>query len=297
MLVTLVDVRHAAAGLPPGSDAERDLSWFVLMDLADLSSDGTRLLFNASLRFISPGIGAHEGLYLRRTDGTPPVRLGDGDAMALSPDGRWAVAALADGAMQSLVLIPTGPGQPRTLPRASIQAYDRANWLPDGHHIVFSAMESGRKPRYYVQDVDGGPPTPITSEGVWTADLSRILPTPDGRFVTGEGPDRHVMLYPVHDGQPHPINGLALGEEPLQWSADQRFLYLLGPDQMRARVYRLEVATGRRQLWKELVLADPAGVFGVRRPYWTVLITPDGKAYVYSYDRWLNELQVVEGFK
>jgi serine/threonine protein kinase/WD40 repeat protein len=297
-LVTLVDVRHVAAGLPPGAATERDLSWFVLMDLADLSSDGTRLLFNASLKFVSPGIGAHEGLYLRRTDGTPPVRLGDGDALALSPDGRWALASVADGAAQTLVLMPIGPGQPRTLPRGPIQAYDRANWLPDGRRLVFSALESGRQPRFYVQDVDGGLPTPITPEDVWTADLSRVLSTPDGRFVTGEGPDRQVMLYPVQGGQPpQPIKGLALGDEPLQWSADQRFLYVRGRDQMPARVYRLEVATGRRQLWKEFVPADPAGVFGVQRPYWTVLITPDGKTYVYSYDRWLNELQLVEGFK
>jgi hypothetical protein len=68
VLLTRDEERSALVGVPPGETAERDLSWFDTSGLADLSEDGAKLLFND--RF---------GVYICRTDGSPPVHLGLSD--------------------------------------------------------------------------------------------------------------------------------------------------------------------------------------------------------------------------
>ena len=95
----------------PGSAAERDLSWLDATNLADLSPDRKRALFYE----LGVGGGPKGSVYLRGTDGSPAVRLGDGTAQALSPDGRWAIARTT---APHLDLIPTGAGTSRRLERA-----------------------------------------------------------------------------------------------------------------------------------------------------------------------------------
>jgi hypothetical protein len=59
------------------------------------------------------------------------------------------------------------------------------------------------------------------------------------------------------------------------------------------KVYRVDMTTGERSLWKELVPPDPAGVLTMG----PILMTPDGKSYVYSYRRTLDELFLLEGLR
>ena len=55
-----------------------------------------------------------------------------------------------------MVLLPTGPGSPRLLPRGAITQLVKGAWLPDGKRIVFTAIEEGHAARVYVQDVETG---------------------------------------------------------------------------------------------------------------------------------------------
>ena len=55
----------------------------------------------------------------------------------------------------------------------------------------------------------------------------------------------------------------------------------------------MELATGKRQAWRVLIPADPAGVQTVGY----VVFTPEGKSYVYYYSRLLSDLFLVEGLK
>jgi hypothetical protein len=55
----------------------------------------------------------------------------------------------------------------------------------------------------------------------------------------------------------------------------------------------LDLATARRELWKELGPKDVSGVRSINR----VSITPDGSAYAYSFGRQLGDLYVVEGLR
>src|SRR6266498_4817128 len=81
--------------------------------------------------------------YLRKTDGSPAVRLGDGAGEALSPDGKWAVTIVHPVTDQQIVIVPTGVGEPKPLPKDGVGALNAA-WLPDGKRIVFTGNEPGR---------------------------------------------------------------------------------------------------------------------------------------------------------
>jgi outer membrane protein assembly factor BamB len=144
--------------------------------------------------------------------------------------------------------------------------------------------------RLYLQDVAGGKPLPITPEGV---NGTNFTVSPDGRFVAGIGPDGRDYLFPVHSGEPVPISGLLPAEQPIGWTEDSKSLYIYRLGEVPAKVYCLDLATGRRTAWKELMPADPAGVATIG----PILITPDGKTYVYGFHRTLADLYLVEGLK
>ena len=126
------------------------------------------------------GGGAAGSIYLRRTDGSDAVRLGDGFPEDLSPDGKWVLAAPA-GTRQHWFILPTGTGSPRTLPPGPLVQRFEANFLPDGRRIVFGGREKDHGPRIYVQDVQSGLVRAISPENAGTVGLA----TPDGRFVIG----------------------------------------------------------------------------------------------------------------
>jgi hypothetical protein len=60
-----------------------------------------------------------------------------------------------------------------------------------------------------------------------------------------------------------------------------------------ARIYRVEVLAGRLQLVYTLVPTDAAGLWNI----WPVLITPNGKSYVYSEYRILSDLYLANGLR
>jgi Tol biopolymer transport system component len=284
-LISRETLRIGTLGLFPGEQKERELTWLDWSLARDLSPDGQTLLFVEG----GEGGGAGYSLYLRRTDGSPAIRLGEGTAESLSPDGKWVLSILRPVSERQLVAYPTGAGELKRFPRDDL-AVQLADWTPDGKQIVFSANEPERGLRIYVRDVAGGKPRPVTPEGYR---LFRHGLSPDGRLVIVTGPDQRVYLYPLAGGEPTPLPGSVPGDIPDRWTADGRAVYVHRRDQLPVKVYLLEVATGRRELWKELIPADAAGVTQVA----TVVPTPDGRSYVYSYIRLLSDLFVVEGLR
>jgi serine/threonine protein kinase len=89
VLLTADKARLGISALPPGETRERSLSWFDGSMLADMSPDGKTIIFSES----GEAAAANYSIFLRKTDGSPAVRLGDGGFGALSPDGQWVVAA------------------------------------------------------------------------------------------------------------------------------------------------------------------------------------------------------------
>ena len=268
-----------------GEDAtERDFTWLDWSYPVTLSDDGKTLLFREE----GEAGGPSYAVYFRKTDGSPAVRLGDGQSLALSADGKWALSSRGDN-QTDLFLLPTGPGEPRQLDGHGI-IHSAACWFPDGTRILFSGTEANHGVRLYVQDIASNKVTAISPEG--TNGLSFAL-SPDGRSVAAAGPDGKGYFFPVASGEPKPILGLLPGESPVAWSADGRSLFVYRSGELPAKVYSLEIATGHRALWKQLMPPDPAGVEYVG----PVLPAPDGKAYAYGYRRLLSDLYLVEGLK
>lgn len=107
------------------------------------------------------------------------------------------------------------------------------------------------------------------------------------------GPDRNGYLYPVQGGEPRAIAGLEPGELPITFSADGHSLYIYQPGELPARVYNLDLQSGKRTLWRQLMPSDPAGVENIG----PILMTPDAKTCVFGYHRMLADLYLVEGLK
>jgi hypothetical protein len=278
VLLTRDEERNALVGVPPGQTSERELSWFDLTGLADLSADGGTLLF-----------GDRFGLYTRGTDGSPPVYLGlkDGFADALSPDGQTVLAT--SPSTSELVLLPTGPGEPRSVPAHGIASYKGALWFPDGRRILFNGVEPGRELACYVQDVSRDPPGP---PGL-LAPRRALSISRDGTWVAALEPGKGISLWPVAGGPSRLLPASEPDDRPVGFSADGRSLWVFRRGEVPARVMRLEIGSGRRDLWKVLWPPDPAGVYTIVN----LKITPTGQSYFYTYASVLSQLYLVGGLK
>jgi hypothetical protein len=281
------NARLGFLGLLPGETKERDLSGLEWSYYPILSADGKTAVFTEQGQAGGPGYS----VYLRRLDGSSPVKLGEGSALALSPDGKWVLTSLIRSTPTQITLLPTGAGEPRPFPKDAIEHSSGpfGAFLPDGKRILFVGHEPGRPSRVFVQDLAGGAAKPITPEGV----VARLL-SADGRSLVTQTPEG-LALTPLEGGTSRPIPGVAPGERPLRFTADGRSLFLRTDAQrdLPAQVFRLDVATGRREIWKELMPGDPAGI--------TLLapsaISEDGKTVLFIYGRSLADLYLADGLK
>jgi DNA-binding winged helix-turn-helix (wHTH) protein len=268
----------------PGDAEERDLSWLDLSRVVEVTPGGRSLLFMES----GEGGGPDYGVWLRNTDGSMPVRVGRGWAMGVSPDGAWVLSVPVRNP-ERIDMLPTGAGETRSIKDEGIAAYEWAGWLPDGRRIAFTARTAASAARVYVRDLAGGPPRPVTPPGVA---VYRNTITPDGQYMAAAC-GKQACLYPIDGGgEPRPIPGTE-GTAVLSWG-DNGLLYLRemkGHD--KTRILRLDTATGRREVWRELAPPDPAGVVSVGN----VALTRDGAAYAYNYARQLSDLYVVDGLE
>jgi eukaryotic-like serine/threonine-protein kinase len=268
----------------PGQTAERDLSWLDEIGLFDVSADGTSFLF----QYYGEDSGPNYTSYLGKTDGSPAVRLGEGAAVSLSPDGKWALTIL--NTSHQVVLLPTGAGQTRTLERNGLEAEGDDTFTPDGSRIVFTGRAPGQERRSYVQDISGGEPRALTPEG-FTG--SRVFTgprvSPDGRLLLAKDAAGKIVLFPIQGGEAREVHGLNSGEAVAHWSTDGRWLYIYRLRQP-FQIFQLDPVSGRRQLLRTIEPSDPAGIVGDVETF----VLAGGKSYVYSFQRHLSELYLVK---
>jgi Tol biopolymer transport system component len=268
-----------------GDSAERDVTWLDFSVPADISADGKTILFSEW----GEGGGKTSAVYLRSIDGSPAVRLGEGQALALSPDGK-SVLVRFPGAADRFVLLPTGTGEPKTIPLSGFESIDDpAAWLPDGKSFVFSGQETGGQRRIYRLDAQGGTPRPISPEGVRIPLFMTGPVSPDGRFVFGARAAGKWFRFPVEGGKELPIAGLERGDFPIRWASD-RLLWVrkFGSGEL----WRLDPETGRRGPPAARLKADFGNLSSTR-----VVMAPDGRSYAYLAQRAHSILYVVEGLR
>jgi len=276
--------RSEMVALPKGETKERPLTWLDWSLPAAFSPDGRTVLFSES----GEGGGAGYSVYIRKTDGSPAVRLGEGSTQDLSPDGEWALAIIHSASDPQLVAYPTGAGEAKVFPKDGVAVFSATFLPPDGKQIVMTGGEPGHGSRLYLRDFAGGKPRALTPEGYTGVGIS----APDGKWTIVRGPDRRRYLYPIAGGEPTPIAGVEPQDAIDQRSADGRYLFIHRNSETPLKSYRLEIATGRKELWRTVVPSDPAGVWSLGGGP-----TPDGESYLYGFIRTLSDLYLVEGVK
>jgi len=275
--------RIGIRGMAPGGKEERELGWFGWSIARAISRDGHKIVFEEE----GEGGGPNYTVYLRDTDGSPPVRIGEGDALGLSPDAKWAITRLAKGG--PLNLVPTGAGETRPLTHDEV-SYGRIAWLPDGKHLLAYGIEAGHAGRDYLIDLSNGDSKAITPEGVAGVNLS-----PDGRSTVVLGADGNWGIWPLDGGGIRPIPGLDSSYYISGWSPDGGSLYVASGrvGQRVAKVYKANPASGKMDLWRSFGEATGAGITATGAP----IFSSDGSAYAYVYVQVLSEAYVVTGLK
>lgn len=257
----------------------RELSWLDWSVLSDLTRDGKMVAFSES----GEGAGGGPISYVRSTDGAPALMVSQGLYPTFSPDGQYVTVV----GTSSIDIFPLGPGESKhiSLPGFTIRI---AGIFPDGKRIWFNGAESSHASRFYLTNVNGAKPIPITPEGVRHASSSMLL---NDKYLAGTS-QAGLRLYPVDGGQPIPIDLRRDASFLVSSGGDGRTLFL-ATQTTPSKIYRYNVETGKNELVMEVAPVDRAGVLGGM----TVAITPDGKSYAYSYPRELSELQWIEGLK
>jgi Tol biopolymer transport system component len=298
VLMTQDHTRGFTIGAAMGEAAERDLSWLDRSIAIDLSADGRLLLLGE----IGAGGGETGSAYVRGMDGSPAVRLGEGQPAALSPDGKWVIVNNQQSP-ERLVLVPTGAfGEPQLLENGAIVDYYGVRFLPDGHRIIFGAVAPGRGRRVYVQDTRTRS-APLEWHGqVWGTAFF-----PDGRRYVARSSRRQnqYCVFDMDGAELQLVPSIARGELVIQTAADGQSVFVLrgwvtdprvSRRTMTMTIDRVDLSTGHRTRWKDVVVRDPAGVMHTHPAFMPFLMTHDG-TYVYNYLRVLSTLYVVENLR
>ncbi len=282
VLLTADKARMSISAVAPGESRERSLSWFDWSLVTDMSDDGKTIVFSES----GEAVGTNYSVYSRNTDGSEAVRLGEGTFGILSPDGRWVLDGV--GAPIKLVLLPTGVGEPKALVDENAHATFSAGWFPDSKSIFYTAALPDHKLRVYKLGIDGGSPQPLISD-----DRVGILITPDGKFLLARDAQRQFWFYPIAGGEPQKLNFVEKPGESVVRFIDGGKSLLMRDRNLPLQITRIDVATGRREPWKQILPADLAGVQSIP----IVSFSADGKSYAYSIGRMLSDLFVVQRLK
>ena len=273
----------------PGQ-TEKNLEWLDQSMPVALSADNRTLLFTDR----GDAAGTMTAAYIRGTDGSPAVRLGDGWATALSPDGKWALAARGDENAR-LVLLPTGAGQETALTIGTLVFSRFTDWAafhPDGKSILFSATEPGHRVRVYRLNVEGGAPRAVSVEGVRPSLIS-----PDGASllvqIEGSG---DVGLIATDGTDPRPPRVVARLPEfyaPVHWSADGKSVLIEEARSPAKRIDRLDLASGKLTLWRDFSPGGRVGSGGLAG----IAVSANEDGWVAGYHRYFSQLVVVDGLK
>jgi Tol biopolymer transport system component len=275
--------RRVTLGLRPGTREEQVLSSLEESFLHDLAADGTAILFNDP-----------DGVRFRRTDGSPSIRLAHAAGWlpwgALSPDSRWVLTKLSRSPDSPPMIIPTGVGEPRQL--GGLRNVEWAGWLPGGR--VAYAVRTATGDELYAHDPTTGGSRAIASRPPSSLSLGENGPriSPDGRWLAATT-STEISIHPVEGGALRLVPGNHDGWTLIGWSSEGAWLYAYRIGDVPAQVVRINIATGERQAWREIVPADRAGLWRIH----PIRVTPDGRAYAYTYTRHLSSLYLAEGLQ
>ena len=271
---------------------ERNLSWLDYANLSDLSDDGSMIAFDDW----GEASGLADLAYVRKADGSPATKLGQFYSPVLSPDGRSVLTSDASqaGATSGLLLVPTGTGDIQRIGSEGAGSSPSMGFMPGGKTIYLTSFD-GQGWRISLQDLASGSlhviSPPVSPTG--GAHFESHLASPDGKWIFAHDLSGQGTLYSVAGGTTHAIPSCKADDIWIRWSADGKSGYVYHDEKISASVFRIDVASGKRDRVWTLTPGDPAGVTSIYR----VRMSADAKSYAYSYVRELSDLFQVAGVR
>ncbi len=291
VLLTVEDYRDQQLLVDTATGKVQDVSSFPFQITEAVSRDGKMLLFDT----YETGANSDYNLYTQRTDGSAPAMIGQGAGVALSFDGKWALA-LDPLHVDRLRVIPTGIGEARTLTAPAGHTYIGATMMPDDKRLLIVAVAPGHAPATYLQDVDTGSARQITSEGRYATNIDDALMSvsPDAKYSIVTDGESHYWLQPLDGGEASEIKTLSEGDKPLQWHNDSQNIFVEHSTSVdTVEIYDLNLATGQRKLWTRFSPPDKTAMLALRHP----IITPDGAHAVFIVQRIFSTLFLAKGIQ
>jgi DNA-binding winged helix-turn-helix (wHTH) protein len=270
-----------------GEATDRELSWLDYSAAEGLSADGGSVLFYES----GQGGGPEYSTFLRRTDGSLPVRVGSGRALGLSPDGRW-VLSVDLRKPDRLDLTPTGPGENRSIRIPSLVVYEAAGFVGEDGGVFVTGRDAAGRRGTWLTDLSGAAPRALpVPEG---RHLGQSSFSPDGsRFVTSCPDEGKPCLYDTTAGQPVPVPGAKTEWSACGWDARGNVYFRDTSKLFPQALWRVDPASGRANHVTDLLPEDHAGLLYILG----VNVSRDGGAWAYNVVRRLSDLHVVTGVK
>ena len=285
LLLSTGFVHLGILGMTPGSKEERDLSCLDSGSMAGISADGATIVAN-----ITGDNGTSKGsIYLRKTDGSAAIRIGDGHAYKLSPDGKSISGyVLNEDGSRRFVIMPTGPGEAVELNVPGIKPAAAFGWLGDQRYVV-SGHLAGKKWQCFDFDAQHNTVRAICPEG--TPDSLSYAVSPDRKLLLSPGPHEDWVVYPIDGGPAQPVRGITNADDVVGWRADSKSLWIR-PDinsDVKIPVSILDLSTANRTPWKEIHPTQPVAEIH------DLYMTPDGSAYAYNYVVLQSDLYIGHG--
>ena len=283
MLLTHNERRYEVVSRQSDGSTRR-WSWAQILMAAAISQDGKL----AVLGDWDGSAGIDYGVYVQSVDGSPPTLLGSGAAGDISPDNKWVTSILPSDTTK-VQLLPTGVGEMKVVTTPHFH-YRSASWTRDGRRLVVRGSDGDRPLRVWVQDLSGGPPRPITSEGI------------DGRFVILGGADYvaardaagALQLYGLDGEAPREVRGAIGSDQVVGASPKADFLYVTADvSAVPLTLEKLNVRSGSREKLLTISPVDPSGIVLFLAP----VFTPDLKSYLFTQMRDFSTLYLGNGIR
>ncbi|HEU5218905.1 MAG TPA: protein kinase [Gemmatimonadales bacterium] len=265
-----------------GSTDERELGWQDVSVSPQLSRDGKLLSFSDQ----GTTGGLNYAVMLRKADGSPAARLGEGQPLAFSSDGR-SLLVMIQSTPPQLMSYPTGAGTPRRLDQGQFESlsYWDGALFADGKRYFACGSRANQGRRCWVGGLAGDSVRPVTPEGATQGILSA-----DEQSVAAQVADT-FRLYRVDGGPSRPARGLTPDDKLIRWSPDGRELWVWRSDPTVIRVDRVDPVSGRRSLLMAITPREHSGTRELGR----LSLSDDARTYAYVQIRYTSFLYTVEG--
>jgi len=270
--------------LASGSASAEDRSWRGESYPAAIAANHALLLNDSG-----DSGGPKGSVYFWPADQSQPLRIADGNGVALSPDARKALVASIESS-PTISIVPTGAGQAQILNLGPVEGMSGGGWVPDGRLVVQVARPGGEREALLLGP-DGSNPRALLPSGTTLPDMIGNLISPDGRQIVAVRETGQLVLCGIADSTCQPAPGVANDDGFAGWSADGHSLFVFSSRPDNFQVDRIDLTSSSRSMWKVLKPLQPA-VNGLR---W-VAAAPDGTV-LYGYTRSASQLYIIKGLK